>query len=726
MTTNDATFQSGQDYPLSKIFSGKNKIVIPDLQRDYCWGDKARNEDSHCSELVSGFVENLIDIFNNRKNNKLILGLIYGYECPKHYIQLCDGQQRITTLFLLLGILNRKTNGKFKNYLISRDDKEPYLQYAIRESTLYFLSDLVCNYFLRSRFSVNEIQEQDWYFVEYNLDASIQSMIAAIKIIETKLSEIPDFNCVEFGNFVVSNLQILYYDMDNRAQGEETFVVINTSGEPLTATENLKPIIITAQPKESQKKCSELWEEWEMWFWKYRRENNTADNGFKEFFRWIILLNTNDKDLFETVRENGKFKPADIKTLNLKYEDIDNYFQIVKFLFEESTFKTNLNWLAPKDEDGNNQIILFQILPVIKYVKRFGLEIEARNITRVNQFFKNLSRIGNVSKAVGELLARSISIINELPNSDIASIVDVKKVSDQILSNEEKEKFTLYRNPKNDRITLEDVFWRTEEHDIWSGEILPLIHYATKNNSFDFAKFERYNNVFNILFHDGCDYPELDITRRALLTRNLKEYPKHIGKNWSFRWEFSDWKVLIRENEEAFGIFLEELIGKEDIYQALTQMIKKYRAKSNPYYEFVKRPELLEFCGEKNIQDDNNDEWILIPGTRFSSNHSYLKSYLLYLDLQDQAKLAGWKISAKDTCISLHKKNITIVASYEGEDKYQLQVFPKNRENEYDKTWLKNIRRRFKLEKNDSKYEFKRPREYDSIKNNLFRIISSK
>ena len=50
------TFQTGMEYCLGDIFNGDNKIIIPDLQRDYCWGDK--------TALVETFVTNLIDLFN--------------------------------------------------------------------------------------------------------------------------------------------------------------------------------------------------------------------------------------------------------------------------------------------------------------------------------------------------------------------------------------------------------------------------------------------------------------------------------------------------------------------------------------------------------------------------------------------------------------------------------------------------------------------------------------
>ena len=69
--------------------------------------------------MVTRFVSSLIDLFNNDQESDFTLGLLYGYEQPSSHIQLCDGQQRMTTLYLLLGVLNRKTNGRFQKYLIS-------------------------------------------------------------------------------------------------------------------------------------------------------------------------------------------------------------------------------------------------------------------------------------------------------------------------------------------------------------------------------------------------------------------------------------------------------------------------------------------------------------------------------------------------------------------------------------------------------------------------------
>ena len=103
---NKINFITGTSYTLSKLFSDERKIIIPDLQRDYCWGDEMHTKNK--IELVSDFTTNLIQSFEQKQRNKLNLklnlGLIYGYESLESHIQLCDGQQRISPAIISLQI----------------------------------------------------------------------------------------------------------------------------------------------------------------------------------------------------------------------------------------------------------------------------------------------------------------------------------------------------------------------------------------------------------------------------------------------------------------------------------------------------------------------------------------------------------------------------------------------------------------------------------------------
>jgi hypothetical protein len=534
------TFISGTEYTLSQIFAGENKIIIPDLQRDYCWGNNVRNEKGDkAEELVSGFVQNLLTAYDEhikfdaekQKHNYLTLGLIYGYEQPKHHIQLCDGQQRITTLYLLLGMLNRRTNNSFQNFLISdyeltQDDKEPYLQYAIRESTLYFLSDLVCEFFLKSDVEVSDIQKKNWYFTEYDLDASIQSMLAALGTIE---NQIKDTDCKNFGNFILNNLQMLYYDMGDRTHGEETFVVINTTGEPLTATENLKPILLgNIENEKIRKEFSEQWEECEDWFWRNKTlKSRTADGGVKDFFEWywqIRLLQEraykdkkpiplSPKDLFtrqpEVTTDEEESPSVEKWKESSNLDTVHNYFKALKKLIELCK-NEKITSVLKTIEDGEINLAWFRkvsksklhiVLPLIAYLQRFdnpSLFYEFVRRIRKNHFDKE-REYRNINFIDWRHIVQIIEFSNnesEVLNYDTkANEGKFKKIPNVVLNEwyneDEKNKDILKANYKE---KVEE--W--EDNSDLRGDLTPLWTAAGGENNY--AKMKQIWNNFEKLY----------------------------------------------------------------------------------------------------------------------------------------------------------------------------------------------------------------------------------
>lgn len=722
MTYNSLT--TGETYKLSDLFSNDNKIIIPDLQRDYCWGT-TQNKSGEI--LVKAFLSNLIanyldsqDINSLDYQDKVLnLGLLYGYEAPLGHIQLCDGQQRITTLFLLLGMVNKKTNDAFRRYLISEteedDDWEPYLQYAIRESSLYFLSDLTRLFFIEGNdLSVSEIKLQSWYFKDYDLDPSIQNMIASMEIIE---EEIKAINCLELGQFIIEKLSFLYYDMENRTKGEETFVVINTTGEPLSATENLKPLLISKQQKEKQKDCAQKWEKWEQFFWKNRGKNDTADNGLKEFFRWVMLLQQpSETDDFKLIQSDGNYK----FDINIPFDDINSYFEIVsgKLFASENAIFQNREWLAP-DINGNNQIVWFQLLPVLKYLHRYP-KSSSREVWRVRMFFGNLLKIPRIKSdlynrdinRLSNVMPDAIRIAKELPSKDICSMLQLENISKTIISDEVKQKLQiLSNNPQRDKI--EEFFWEEEKHVIWCGEIMPMLQWSMTENGFDFELFKNYAEKFNKVFHDTLKYEELDITRRALLTRDLKDYPRYFKgqTNMSFAWEHEDWHTLIFDNIEQFKSFFDALEANH-IDKAQNEMITN-NPTDKDYDEFVKIPELLKYCEQKKIQWwGKNLGWTLIKGDRASGEHANLKSYRLYLELKRlldrfvSVWYYGYPDDYKNSCVVIdetqYRNTWAIDLWHSGNDNYALQIFRRDKDSEKS---FDELIKQFDLYLNEDRYE---------------------
>ena len=510
------TLESGKEYSLSQLFSGNNKIVIPDLQRDYCWGDKAWDKDKeNYTELVSGFINNLKEAFNDKPNDILTLGLIYGYESPKCHIQLSDGQQRITTLFLLLGMLNKKTeDNKFKKYLIfdyesnelNEDDKEPYLQYAIRESTLYFLGDLVTKFFNKKIKSVDDIYQQDWYFKEYDLDASIQSMISALKTIDKLLKETDNnFSYKKFGDFVLEKIKMIYYDMGNRTRGEETFVIINTTGEPLTATENLKPILIgNIESKDKRETASNEWEEREEWFWQNRnkeKDESTSDNGMNDFFIWYVKIqekkeNVNIHKYFLDKKKKNKIE-TELDKLNNYFVGLKKVIELLennsiqkqfKFINTDSEVKGIIGLRNLTKERQQANILLPLLYFVVKYTEKDIIQFLRR--LRKNYFdliwedrkdnyldWRYILQIIDKSSDAKEVLVFDTDHLDNIQN------IEIKKWYNE----EEKLKDELR---KEDKQKIEE--W--EDHEDFMGDLKPLFNVTSDTK--EISTLERFFNTY--------------------------------------------------------------------------------------------------------------------------------------------------------------------------------------------------------------------------------------
>lgn len=292
--SNYHTFQSGEEYTLGQLLGARHCLVVPDLQRDYCWGSETygRNRERQ-GELVTAFVDDLIEAF--RADEARTLGVLYGYEEVAGRVMLCDGQQRFTTLYLLVGVLTHRIDGvKFASYLQGFPG-DVRLSYEVRESTLSFLGDLSRYYFcdrsgvLPPAEGEDKAQTPDWYGRAYRLDLSARSMLAAVRTIEALL-DAAEVDEEDFGRYVLDELRFVYYDMGDRQHGEEAFVVINTTGEPLTATENLKPQLLSRVAGDARSVRAHEWEDREDWCWRHRdREGGerTSDALSRDFYVWF-------------------------------------------------------------------------------------------------------------------------------------------------------------------------------------------------------------------------------------------------------------------------------------------------------------------------------------------------------------------------------------------------------------------------------------------------------
>ncbi len=586
--------ESGKSYTIKQLFCGdNNKIIIPDLQRDYCWG----NEDNN---LVKGFIEGLIEL---NKEQPITMGMIYGYYnkyTPEH-LQLCDGQQRLTTIFLILGVINRILGfSKFANYLMSsfeyhNDDQEPYLQYGIRESSLYFLSDLTVHYFLQDDIiNIDDIKRQPWFLNEYILDPTINSIISAIRTVENALTELSDDDCEYLGDFITTKLEFLFYDMGNRENGEETFVVINTTGEPLTATQNLKPLVIEQNYIYNPKVASQ-WEEIETWFWRHRNIDtdypHTSDEGLFCFLNLVRLLHCKtEEDSYNTIDNTDKFPYKEIPFSEV-YDDFLIYSKLSEMDFSER-YDKSIKY--PSKQVFFQQDRLYAIVPTMAYCQKFK-EASEEDIKRVYHLFSNMAKYRPVNRHKDDKdnpispVFRTTEMIKDMQTADCLSLLNI--MADKLEKVEEpyKLKFiSAYQQSAEERKEIELLLAEAENHVILNGQVANLVEWS----QFDKDLFRRYFEKFNSYWHieDAC---RMDILRRALLTYEMYDYPLKLYSTFVNLGNKDTWLKIIQINSKEIRHFLDD-------ERSLEEIIDNYENDENKWYPFVKNPSLVQFSEYKN------------------------------------------------------------------------------------------------------------------------------
>ena len=88
--------------------TGKNKkFVIPEYQRPYAWTD----------EQIQTLFDDLAEYTENNNESTYFLGAIVSYENEQGEQEIIDGQQRVTSLFLLLRAIY-KSFSKFPSWSI--------------------------------------------------------------------------------------------------------------------------------------------------------------------------------------------------------------------------------------------------------------------------------------------------------------------------------------------------------------------------------------------------------------------------------------------------------------------------------------------------------------------------------------------------------------------------------------------------------------------------------
>lgn len=329
MNSIDEITENGKQVSLYQIFSDLNLDVrIPIIQRDYAQGRTS------ASEIREEFLKTL---YKHIESNTCIdLDFVYGTissTSNQAFIPL-DGQQRLTTLFLLHFYLALKDN-KWEHFKISfgRTNASRF-RYETRASASEFCdalikngNQLVVNPY--SKFS-EAITDQYWYFDSWKRDPTIRAMLVMLDSIH----EIFNGSINKYEKLVqIENPLITFQMLNLRHLGltEELYIKMNSRGKPLTAFESFKAkfektfgaIPLEPELSISAKNYKTLKEyfshkvdtDWADLFWEFRNStspDNDFDDELMNFFRVLI---TNHYAALERPLKTGEDQQQNILVL---------------------------------------------------------------------------------------------------------------------------------------------------------------------------------------------------------------------------------------------------------------------------------------------------------------------------------------------------------------------------------------------------------------------------
>lgn len=281
---------SGAEYPLAKIFSSDFDYSIPSYQRPYAWTEV------QAGELFS----DLYDFFIKEKDDTYFLGsIVLIKEEGRPHAEVIDGQQRLTTLTILLAALTAKFSGElhadFENYIRepgrASQGLKPKPRLELRERDRQFFADYVQALKLDEMIALDPAQLDNES--QRNVRRNAEVMLSRLG---SRFNDDIDRLC-EFGAFLVQRCFLVAVSTPSQQSAFRVFSVLNSRGLDLLPTDIIKSDVIGSIQDQKQDEFTEIWEELEV---------ETGRDGFAEVFTHIRMIYAKEKArraLLEEFRE---------------------------------------------------------------------------------------------------------------------------------------------------------------------------------------------------------------------------------------------------------------------------------------------------------------------------------------------------------------------------------------------------------------------------------------
>lgn len=229
----------------SFIYFNNKKIIIPQIQRDYAEG----RELDPIPEIRQSLLNEMISVVCGEKPDTE-LDFVYGYQRNNCFEPL-DGQQRLTTLFLLQWFLVQNKSqmlvgGRARLSYQNRQSSTDFCEVLVKQSAKEIISSFANKQSNRPNLSLKQfIKECGWYRWNWNYDSTIQSMLVVIdniyRILAPKINYDFSDTSALYSNF--GNIKFRFLNLDDFLMGDELYIKMNARGKELSTFDLLKSFL---------------------------------------------------------------------------------------------------------------------------------------------------------------------------------------------------------------------------------------------------------------------------------------------------------------------------------------------------------------------------------------------------------------------------------------------------------------------------------------------------
>ena len=343
-----------QEKSLDSIFSGNYVFSVPSYQRPYSWTK------DNAAELF----DDLLDAYQNKtsEGDSYFLGSLVLKKDPyKPNSDIIDGQQRLTTITILLAILRDQLSSSiefnvFSKDLHSRIFKSDQISAA---KDLYLLT-------LRNKdegFFCKYIKEEGATSKDNDLKKEVDSRARIIEnrnILREKLFKLSDNDKYEFAKFIMNNCFLVVVETPNEESAFRIFSVLNARGLSLTVADLLKAELISSIPVIKQERFTQDWEGF---------EKTLGRSDFTNLFSYIRMIYAKTK-LRKTLLKEFHEYVIDVKNVNSKaaFKDAEDFI----------------------DNALDEYVDAYDQIKNCSYVGK-----NERDTEEINRYFKYLNRLDN-------------------------------------------------------------------------------------------------------------------------------------------------------------------------------------------------------------------------------------------------------------------------------------------------------------------------------------------